>query len=179
MKKYYKYKLIKEQDETNDGDNSLERASYDIAITPINASIEDAIKALENIENYGPYIPNLRNAAVDVNKAVEDYFGPSQRFEKLKKEKERGKPFPTKTKQAVDDFIKSLKSKPTLLSWKISEDFLIFPSKRNPSKKVTQNIINTVMSNVGIKYDLTEKESLIEIKIIETIKNIIHKKYGR
>jgi len=175
----YKYRLIKEQEEPMDGDNSLERTFYDIVITPVNASIEETIKALENIENYGPYIPNLRNVAVDVNKAVEDYFGPSQRFEKLKKEKERGKPFPIKTKQAVDDFIKSLKSKPNLLVWKIENDSLVFPSKKNPSKKVTQNIISTVMSNADIKYDLDEKESLNENKIREIIKNLIHKNYDK
>lgn len=170
----YKYKLI-EQEEPIDGDISQDRASYDIVITPVNASINETIKALENVENYGPYTSNLRNVAVDVNKAVEDYFGPSQRFDKLKKEKERGKPFPVKTKQAVDDFIKSLKSKPNLLKWKIEGDSLIFPTKSNPSKKVTKNIILTIMTNAGIKYDLDEKESLMENKIRNIVKEQINK----
>jgi hypothetical protein len=146
-----------------------EKIDYDLVLTPIAVSVDEVVKALENIDNYGAYVSNLRNTKSNVEKAVEDHFGPSQRFEKIKKEKERGKPFPVKTKQAIDDFIRTLTSKPNLLSWKVEGDSLAFPTKRNPTKKVTTSIINTVMEKAGIDYDLVEKEVTNESKINETI----------
>jgi hypothetical protein len=175
----YKYKLreqeegedIKSGEEISGGGSPKEKIDYNLILTPLSSTIDETVKALENIENYGSYISNLRNSATNVNKAVEDHFGPNQRFEKIKKEKERGKPFPIKTKQSIEDFIKSLSSKPNLLKWEIKEEYIIFPHKSNPSKKVTKSIIETVMDNAGIKYDLDEKEVLDEN--INKVRNVI------
>lgn len=175
MEKKYKYKLIKEQDESPTPDNNgggNEKVSYNLVLTPNIVTVDEVVKALENIDNYGAYISNLRNTGVNVNKEVEAHFGPSQRFTKLKLEKERGKPFPPKTKQAIDDFIKTLNSKPNLLNWKVEGDTIIFPPDKNPTKKVTQNIIDTVLGNANIDYNISEKEvmNLDESKLRNTIK---------
>jgi len=169
----YKYKLlIKENEEDN---NVRQQASYDLVLTPTVLSVEEVVKALENIDNYGAYVSNLRNATKDVNKAVETHFGPSQPFAKKKLEKERGTPFPPKTKQAIDDFIKTLTSKPNLLNWVVKDGELLFPSSKNPTKKVTQNIIDTVMNNAGIDYTTSDRETVDESSLRETIKEIIRK----
>ena len=138
----YKYKL-KEQEEPRSGaegtptdGDSRENIRYELVLTPLAASIDDTIKALENANNYGAYTSNLRNTKTSVEKAVEAHFGPNQRFEKIKKEKEQGKPFPARTKQAIDTFIRTLSSKPNLLKWDIMGDTLAFPTKNNPSEKL-------------------------------------------
>lgn len=168
----YKYRLVEQE---VDGDNARQQVSYDLILTPKIVSVEEVIKALENIDNYGAYVSNLRNSAADVNKAIEAHFGPNQPFTKKKLEKERGKPFPPKTKQAIDDFIKTLTSKPNLLNWVVKDDGLLFPSSKNPTKKVTQNIISTVMNKAGIDYDLIDKETVGENSLREMIKEIIRK----
>ncbi len=170
----YKYKL-KEQESSGE-DNAKDKATYDLVLTPRSLSIIEVIKALENIDNYGPYVSNLRNAAADVNKEVEAHFGPSQPWAKKAKEKERGKPFPPKTKQAVDDFIKSLKSKPNLLKWTIKGEELYFSPSKNPPKQVTKNIIDTVMKKANIDYSIEEKEAMNEDSLREMIKEILYKK---
>jgi len=165
----YKYKL-KEQEETSGeetpvgGGGSQEKIVYDLVLSPLSGTIGDVIAALENINNYGSYVSNIRNTKADVERAVEDYFGPNQRFAKAKLEKERGKPFPVKTKKAIDDFIKTLSAKPKLLRYEVVDDTLVFPAKFNPTKKVTEKIIATVMGNAGIKYNLDNKETLSELK---------------
>ena len=177
----YKYRLV-EQDEPQGGGeetpvSSKEKIIYDLVLTPQIVSADEVVKAFETVDNYGPYVSNLRNTKADVEKAVVDYFGPNQPFAKKKLEKERGKPFPPKTKQAVDAFIKSLASKPSLLKWTIEGESLIFPAKRNPTKQVTKNIIDTVMKNANIDYSLDEKEALNEARQIvkEQIKKLFNK----
>lgn len=170
----YKYRLVENEEPTTPdgeetGGGSRENVEYELVLTPLAVSADEVIKALENIDNYGAYVSNLRNTKSNVEKAVEDHFGPSQRFEKIKKEKERGKPFPVKTKQAIDDFIRTLTSKPNLLKWNIVKDTLVFPTKSNPTEKVTKNIIKTVMDKAGIDYDLESKEVTNESNINETI----------
>lgn len=167
----YKYRLV----ENEEDNNVRQQASYDLVLTPTVLSVEEVVKALENIDNYGAYVSNLRNATKDVNKAVEIHFGPSQPFAKKKLEKERGTPFPPKTKQAIDDFIKTLTSKPNLLNWVIKDGELLFPSSKNPTKKVTQNIIDTVMNNAGIDYTTSDRETVDEGSLREIIKEIIRK----
>jgi hypothetical protein len=176
----YKYRLVENEEPTTPdgeeiGGSSKENVEYELVLTPLAVSSDEVIKALENIDNYGAYTSNLRNTKTNVEKAVVSHFGPSQRFEKIKKEKERGKPFPIKTKQAIDDFIRTLSSKPNLLKWNVVEDTLIFPAKSNPSEKVTKNIIKTVMDKAGINYDLESKEVINENKLRESIKEILKK----
>jgi len=170
----YKYRLVENEEPTTPdgeetGGSSKEKIEYELVLTPLVVSTDEVVKALEDVNNYGAYTSNLRNTRANVEKAVEDHFGPSQRFEKLKKEKERGKPFPIKTKQAIDTFIRTLSSKPNLLKWEIVGDTLVFSAKSNPSGKVTKNIIKTVMDKAGIDYDLESKESMSESKINEII----------
>lgn len=170
----YKYRLVENEEPTTPdgeetGGGSRENVEYELVLTPLAVSADEIIKALEDINNYGAYVSNLRNTKSNVEKAVEDHFGPSQRFEKIKKEKERGKPFPVKTKQAIDNFIRTLTSKPNLLKWNVVKDTLVFPTKSNPTEKVTKNIIKTVMDKAGIDYDLESKEVTNESNINETI----------
>jgi hypothetical protein len=175
-----KYKLV-EQDEPQDGaeetptggGGAKEKIVYDLILTPQIVSTDEVVKAFEKIDNYGPYVSNLRNTKADVEKAVIDHFGPSQPFSKKKLEKERGKPFPPKTKQAVDTFIRTLTSKPSLLKWNIEGNSLVFPTNRNPTKQVTKNIISTVMKKANIDYSLEEKEIMNEDKLRDIIKGVI------
>jgi hypothetical protein len=164
----FKYRLV-EQEEGDEETSSRgkEKTIYDFILTPLGANtIEKSINAFEKTSNYGTYVSNLRNTKSDVEKAVIDHFGPSQPFLKKKAEKERGKPFPVKTKAAVDTFIKTLSSKPSLLKWKVIGDTLVFPAAGNPTKKMTEKIIDIVMDNAGLLYDLESKESTNESKKI-------------
>lgn len=170
----YKYRLV-EQEEEETGGSTRQQVSYDLILIPKVVSVGEVVKALEDIDNYGAYVSNLRNATKDVNKAVEAHFGPNQPFAKKKLEKERGKPFPPKTKQAIDDFIKTLTSKPNLLNWIVKDTELLFPASKNPTKKVTQNIISTVMDNAGIEYNLVDKETIDENQLKNLIREIILK----
>lgn len=183
VKKWWEVKdqNIKEQDESNGADDSptksKEDLKYNIVITPVAVSADEVVKALENVDNYGAYVSNLRNSKSGIEKAVEDHFGPNQPWKKKSLEKERGKPFPPKTKQAVDAFIKTLTSKPNLLNWEIEGDTVVFPHKKNPTKQVTRNIIDTVMKKANIDYDIDEKEAVNEsiIKLKQIIKEEIDK----
>lgn len=171
----YKYRLVEQEEETPvGGGSSKDIVTYDLVLTPLSGTVTDVIEALEKIENYGAYIANLRNTKADIEKAVEAHFGPSQPFAKKKAEKERGKPFPIKTKAAIDAFIKTVATKPKLLKWKVVGDTLVFPSAGNPTKKMTEKIIDTVMSNASIQYGLENKESMTEeAKIRSVIKKLL------
>ena len=70
--------------------------------------------------------------------------------------------FHVKTKPAIDAYIKSLSGKPSLLKWEVVSDTLLFPSAGNPTKKMTEKIISTVMLNAGIAYELVSKEAVSE-----------------
>jgi hypothetical protein len=161
----YKYRLVEQEEggeETSSGNK--EKAVYDLVLTPLASSVQDAVSALEKIDNYGAYVSNIRNTKSDIEQAVINHFGPNQPFAKKKAEKEKGKPFPVKTKAAIDAFIKTLSTKPSVLKWKIVDDTLVFPSVNNPTKKVIEKIISTVMDNAGLDYDLENKESVSESK---------------
>ena len=161
---------------------SAMKAEYDIAVTP-KESIEDAIAAFNDINNYGIYVSNIRNTGVnkaEINKAIEDYFGPNIPAKRKSIEKQTGKTFPIKTKQAIDDFIKSFNSKPNLLKFVVKDDMLIFPQKNNPTKDVTKKIIKTVLNNAGIDYTVKEKETIMESKDIKSLKEeLISKIYKK
>lgn len=158
--------------------SSVAKAEYDIVITP-KGSIDDVVKAFNNMDNYGIYISNIRNTGlnkVEINKAIEDHFGPNIPAKRKSIEKKTGKPFPVKTKQAMDDFIKTFKSKPNLLKFTPKGDTLVFPQKTNPSKDLTKKIIKTVLDNAGIEYDVKEKETLNEIKLIQLVREVLARK---
>jgi hypothetical protein len=172
MSKYYR--LIKENEEEPLGNESIK---WDISVEPLTVTVEDAIAALEDIKNYGLYATNIRNAKGDIEKAMIDHFGPNSPATKRRLERERGEPFPAKTRAAMDDFIKTLNAKPNLLKWKVVGDTLVFPSKNNPNKKVVEKIIDTVMTNADIIYHMEYVEELDENKIKKFIKEVLHKKF--
>ena len=173
--------IIKENEEENsqsrmsaDYENPQSRMSidYDIHLIP-KGNIEDAISALKNIDNYGSYVSNMRNKAY-VEKAIEDYFGPSVPVKRKALEKERGKPFPIKTKSAIDDLIKSVTSTPNLLKYEVKGKEIIFPKANNPNKDLTKKIIKVIMDNAGIEFEIFEKETVSEIKMKKSkLKEII------
>ena len=159
-----KYSLVKlmENDGEEDGNFSLGKVSYDLVLTP-EGDVNNAVKALEDISNYGMYASNIRNTATNkaaINKALEDHFGPNIPAKKKSLEKQRGVPFPPKTKQAMDDFTKQFTSKPQLVSYTVKGNSLVFPQKDNPTKDLTKKIIKTVLDNAGVSFKLSEKESI-------------------
>ena len=179
----YKYNLIE-----NDEEGKSTRLTVDHDTTISTPDTEKAIAALKNIDNYGIYISNMRNKS-SVEKAIETYFGnmdsEGKKIAPSKKasiEKQRGEKFPVKTKQAIDDFVKSLTSTPTLLSYDTKGNKIIFPKDKNPSIETTKKIIKTVMDTAGVDFKfVTEKDSIKENKerelrllIREEIKSIIN-----
>lgn len=87
----------------------------------------------------------------------------------------KGKFYPKSTATDMNNFIRTLTSKPNLLKWNVVKDTLVFPTKSNPTEKVTKNIIKTVMDKAGIDYDLESKEVTNESKLRESIKEILKK----
>jgi hypothetical protein len=152
-----KYSLVKlmENDGEEDSNFSLGKVSYDLVLTPED-TVDNTVKALEDISNYGIYTSNIRNTATNkaaINKAIEQHFGtPVQRRSKTNT-------FPIYTKDALNDFIKQFTSKPQLVSYTIKDNTLVFPQKDNPTKDLTKKIIKTVLDKAGIKYKLSEKEA--------------------
>lgn len=169
-------KRLRETEDFDQSPDSSERIEYSISITPINASVEDTERALNDINNYGSYVSSIRSTQADLQKAIEDHFGPSQPQTKRSLEKKRGAPFPIRTKQAIDDFIKSYTSKPNLLRFYINGSTIVFPSKQNVNQKFTKSVIKTILGNAGIDYNLEEieiNENMFKLKSIikEIIKN--------
>ena len=169
----YKYKL-KEQEGEEVSPSSREQVNYDLVLTPKTANVEDVVKALETLDNYGMYISNMRNKS-SIQKAIEDHFGPVTPAKRKQIEKQRGVPFPVKTKQAIDDFVKSLTSKPTLLKYKVKDNNIIFPKGINPVKDLTKKIVDVVMKNVKIDYSIAEKETVDENQLKEIIREKLTK----
>jgi hypothetical protein len=163
MSKYSLVKLMEQEGMEDDATFSVGKATYDLVVTPVDSTPEDIIAALDNIDNYGIYASNIRNTATNkatINKAVEDHFGPNIPAKKKSLEKQRGVPFPPKTKQAIDDFVKQFSSKPQLLKPTVEGDIVIFKQKENPTKDVTKKILQVVLNNAEIKYKVSEKESI-------------------
>jgi len=152
------------EDEEEQGPGSWIAADKDLVLLPKDPStIEDAIKALENKDNYGIYLSNIRSGKV-TPKNMEDFFGPTSPAAKKKIEKDTGIAFPIKTKAAIDDFIKSRAGKPNLVYYEVVGNTLMFPNSKNTSKGRTQSIVSTIMDNAGVKYEIKQKESFGENK---------------
>ena len=159
-----KYSLIKlMENEEDDAQFSIGKVSYDLLVTPEGTTVEQAALAFDNPDNYGIYTSNIRNTATNkatINKTIEDHFGPTIPTKKKQLEKQRGIPFPPKTKQALDDFVKQFTSKPQLVKFNVGGNTLVFPQKENPTKDLTKKIIKTVLDNAKIKYKISEKEAI-------------------
>lgn len=119
----YKLREQKESEETisveepttqsGEGGN-IERTKHNIMLVPDETYISDILAAFEDKKNYGIYLSNLRNTDVKLKDAMVDYFGPSVPTQKLNAIKKRGgKPFPPKTKEAIDKFIEDFQNKST------------------------------------------------------------------
>lgn len=153
-----KYSLVKlmEQEGEEEGNFSIGKATYNLVVNPINASTDDVISALDNIDNYGIYASNIRNTATNkatINKEIEKYFGtPVQRRSKTNT-------FPAYTKDALNAFIKQFTSKPQLLKPTVEGDTVVFYQNENPTKDLTEKILQVVLNNAKIKYKISKKES--------------------
>jgi len=159
-----KYSLVKlmENDGEEEGTFSVNKATYNLVVTPIDSTSEDIVSALDNIDNYGIYASNVRNTAVNkvtINKAIEDHFGPNIPAKKKSLEKKRGTPFPMKTKQSLDDFTKQFSSKPQLLKPTIEGNTVVFYQKDNPTRDLTKKMLQVILNNAQIEYKISEKES--------------------
>jgi hypothetical protein len=183
----YRYKLRE-----NDEEGKSSRLTVDHDVTVVTPDSKAAIAALKNIDNYGIYISNMRNKS-NVEKAIQVHFGnmdeKGNKISPAKKasvEKQRGEKFPVKTKDAIDAFVKSLTSTPTLLSYEIKGDKIVFPKDKNPSIETTKKIIKTVMDTAKVDFkfegDKPSKKSTKENKekelrslIREEIKSILNK----
>ena len=163
------------EDEEEQGPGSWIAADKDIVVIPQGRStVEDAIKALEDKNNYGIYVSNIRTGKV-TPKDMEEFFGPSSPRAKQAIEKQTGVKFPIKTKAAIDDFIKSRAGKPNLVFYDVVGDTLVFPNSKNTGRGRTQSIVSTVMDNAGINYTIKQKESFKESQIKAIIKEEILK----
>ena len=161
------------EDEEEQGPASWIAADKDIVVTPQgNSTIGDIINALEDKNNYGIYLSSIRTGKM-TPKDMEEFFGPSSPRAKQAIEKQTGVKFPIKTKQTIDDFIKSRAGKPNLVFYNIVGDTLVFPNSKNTSKGRTYNIVTTVMSNALINYTIQEKESFTEAQIKAIIREEI------
>ena len=120
------------EDEEEQGPGSWIAADKDIVVTPeAPSTVEDAVKALENKDNYGIYLSNIRTGKL-TPKDMEEFFGPSspRAKQKIEKEKaaEKNKVIPSKT-------ITETKTVNTLLP----------PAKTNLQK--TNTVVNTNTNN--------------------------------
>lgn len=139
-------------------------------------TIEDAIKAIADINNYGEYTSSIRSTKV-TDRDLEAHFGPRSIRAKTSLERERGEPFPIKTPQAIQDFIKSKTTKPDLLYYIRKGDTLVFPVENNPNRGRVKNLIKTVMTNAGIKYELSNTaEAAPKRKLKKVVQEILKKK---
>jgi hypothetical protein len=159
----YKYKL-REEEGAEVSPSNREQVNYDVVVTPKDVSVEDTVKALETLDNYGMYVSNMRNKS-SIQKAIEDHFGPVIPAKRKKMERDQGFLFPVKTKTSIDDFVKSHTSKPTLLKYKVKDDTIVFPKSGNPVKDLTKKIIDVVMKSAKIDYSVADKEAVDEASV--------------
>lgn len=159
-----KIRIIENEDPL--GGNKREVAELDLVLTPKEGvQMEDIISALENPNNYGKYISNMRNKK-EIEAGLIKKFGPNLPTHKRPLEKKQGFPFPPKTKQGVDDFIRSFNSKPNIVTYEEDgKGRLIFPTSKNSSKVNTTNVIKQVMNTAKIPYTLKDEELLKEYSL--------------
>ena len=132
----------------------------DIIVTPKGEStLENIITALEDSDNYGMYLSNLRN----INKFIQDeftkHFGtPAQR---------RTGKFPIYTKDSEMAFLKDLFKDETkintqtrkvilskILNYNIKDNkVVITPTKENP-KAAIKSKLDTILGNAGVDFSI-------------------------
>jgi len=155
-----KYSLVKLMENEEDGRSGRAIVKSDIIVTPKGEStLENIITALENSDNYGIYLSNLRN----VNKFIQDeftkHFGtPTQR---------RTGKFPIYTKDSEMAFLKDLFKDETkintqtrkvilskILNYNIKDDkIIITPTKENPKASIKSKL-DTILGNAGVDFSI-------------------------
>lgn len=155
-----KYSLVKLMENEEDGRSGRAIIKSDITIVPKGENtLEDIISALENSDNYGIYLSNLRN----INKFIQDeftkHFGtPAQR---------RTGRFPIYTKDSEMAFLKDLFKDETkinaqtrkvilskILNYNIKDDkVIITPTKENP-KAAIKSKLDTILGNAGVDFSI-------------------------
>lgn len=138
-------------------------------------TIEDAIKAFKDINNYGIYVSSMRGRKV-TDKDLEAHFGPSSPRAKAALEKERGKPFPVKTKQAIDDLVKAGVKTPDIVNYDVEGDTLVFPVEKNLQRNKLKNVIDTVLTTAGIDYKLRPSTQGKKQKLKKIVSEVLIKK---
>jgi len=161
-----KFKIV----ENDSPSTPREMAELDYLLKPLDGfTKEDIIKALENRDNYGEFLINTRNKK-EVEAAIIKHFGPNLPTHKRPLEKKQGFPFPPKTRQAMEDLVKSFDGKPNLLTYEVKEEGILFPTSKNNSQITTEKIIKTVLGNAGIKYKLEKYENIKEYSLKNLMK---------
>lgn len=135
----YLYKLIKEELEGGEEDQTAKYAEYDVVLIP--EDINKAIEALSNVKNYGVYAQNLRDP-----KTVEKVFGPNTPATKGRIAKETWNKFSESEKRAKVLDIKS----------RASQDFTSVETQLQPqfqtwSKENEGDFIDFLVSLPGDK----------------------------
>lgn len=173
-----KYKILENEDESSNRGHS--RSELDLLLVPLGGStVQDVVAALDNRDYYGDYLINTRNKR-SVEDAITKHFGPNLPTLKKPLEKKQGFPFPPKTRQAMEDLIKTFSGRPDLLTYEITpkQDGILFPTDKNGSQITTQNILKTVLGNAGIKYKLEKFEDLREHLQVDRMKQLAGLKEG-
>ena len=155
-----KYSLVKLMENEEDGRSGRAMVKSDIVVIPKGEStLENIITALEDSDNYGMYLSNLRN----VNKFIQDeftkHFGtPAQR---------RTGKFPIYTKDSEMAFLKDLFKDETkintqtrkvilskILNYNIKDNKVtVIPTKENP-KAAIKSKLDTILGNAGINFSI-------------------------
>jgi hypothetical protein len=139
-------------------DNKKIQITYDYCIT--SDEISKIVEAFKDINNYGMYISNMQNH-MNAKDIIEKHFGPAIPAKRKMIERQQGFLFPIKTKSSIDDLMKSIVSKPNILYYYIKDNMLVFDNIKNPSKKNTRSIIETVLKNAKLSnYVLDEIEHM-------------------
>ena len=150
-----------------------ETATLDLLLTPLEGNtVEDVILALGNRDYYGEYLINTRNKK-EVEQAIIKHFGPNLPTHKRPLEKKQGFKFPPKTREAMENLIKSFEGKPNLITYEPYRDNqILIPTEKNNSQITTTNILKTVLGNAGIKYKLEKFENLREHRQVSRMKEL-------
>lgn len=149
MNKYSLVKLMENEGDEERPSSGL-KATYNLVVTPIKATPNDVIAALNNVVNYGMYMSNLRTRfSNDYDKEFGTVY-----------DRRAGRKPPV-TKNMENEFYSSLlkNKKIQLLIPTIEGDTVVFYQKDNPKKAELDKIIKTVLKNADIAYTTSEKES--------------------
>ena len=150
MNKYSLVRLMENEGEEDGRPSSGLKATYNLVVTPIEATPNDVIAALNNVVNYGMYMSNLRTRfSNDYDKEFGTVY-----------DRRAGRKPPV-TKNMENEFYSSLlkNKKIQLLIPTIEGDTVVFYQKDNPKKAELDKIIKTVLKNADITYTTSEKES--------------------